>query len=231
MNTTDQPDGILAGTQGIYITPSEVIEYLYCPRFIYYMNCLCIPQHEEQRYKVMKGRELHDEKKNINKTYLLKKLKCVDKDIDVYMSSDNYHLKGVVDEVLFLADGTLAPLDYKFAEYRETLFKTHKYQSVLYALLIKENYQPGKVVLTGKKTDSDPPDNAFRAGNIEVKKGFVCYTRSKNLIKEIKYSEKDFKMATNAISEILNIIQSGYYPRKTKYLSKCIDCCYRNICV
>ncbi|MFQ5963443.1 MAG: CRISPR-associated protein Cas4 [Candidatus Scalinduaceae bacterium] len=202
-----------AETQGIYVTPSEVIEYLYCPRFIYFMNCLCIPQHEEQRYKVIKGRELHDERKNINKSYLRKKLKCVEKDIDVYMSSDKYHLKGVVDEVLYLEDGTLAPLDYKFAEYRETLFKTHKYQSVLYAILIKENY---------KKNGSD---------NIEVKKGFVCYTRSKNLIKEIKYSEKDFKMATNAISETLNIIQSGHYPKKTRYLSKCIDCCYRNICV
>jgi CRISPR-associated exonuclease Cas4 len=195
-----------------------------------------------------------------------KKIKCVDKDIDVYMSSDKYHLKGVVDEVLFLEDGTLAPLDYKFAEYRDTLFKTHKYQSVLYAILIKENY---------KKEGSEPPDpseregragNAVREGNIEVnpvgishgklnavrkgrsyldssstfphtghsygvKKGYVCYTRSKNLIKEIKYSEKDFKMATNTTSEILNIIQYGYYPKKTKSLSKCIDCCYRNICV
>ena len=225
MNTTDQPDGILAGTQGIYITPSEVIEYLYCPRFIYFMNCLCIPQHKEQRYKVMKGRELHDEKKNINKAYVRKRLNCIGKDLDVYMSSDKYHLKGVVDEVLFLEDGTLSPLDYKFAEYKEKLFKTHKYQSVLYALLIKENYQPDPSERQGRA------GNAFRAGNIEVKKGFVCYTRSKNLIKEIKYSEKDFKMATNTISEILNIIQSGYYPRKTKYLSKCIDCCYRNICV
>lgn len=214
-----------AETQGIYITPSEVIEYLYCPRFIYYMNCLCIPQHEEQRYKVMKGRDLHDEKKNINKAYLRGKLKCVGKDIDVYMSSDKYHLKGVVDEVLFLEDGTFSPLDYKFAEYREKLFKTHKYQSVLYALLIKENYLPDYVFQAGRA------DNAFRAGNVEVKKGFVCYTRSKNLIKEIKYSEKDFKMAINIISEILDIIQSGYYPKKTRNSAKCIDCCYRNICV
>jgi CRISPR-associated exonuclease Cas4 len=257
-----------AGTQGIYITPSEVIEYLYCPRFIYYMNCLCIPQHEEQRYKVIKGRELHEEKKNINKAYVRKKLKCVDKDIDVYMSSDKYHLKGVVDEVLYLEDGTLSPLDYKFAEYREKLFKTHKYQSVLYALLIKENYQPNPSSPVPERAGERQglADNAFRAGNIEVnpvgvshgelnavrkdgsylvssstfshtghsygvKKGFVCYTRSRNLIKEIKYSEKDFETAINTISEILKIIQSGHYPKKTKYLSKCIDCCYRNICV
>ena len=52
---------------GVYITPSEVIEYLYCPRFIYFMNCLSIPQHEEQRYKVLMGREIHEKKSKINK--------------------------------------------------------------------------------------------------------------------------------------------------------------------
>lgn len=170
----------------------------------------------------MKGRELHEERKKINSAYLRKRVKCIGKDLDVYMSSDKYHLKGVVDEVLFLEDGTLSPLDYKFAEYKETLFKTHKYQSVLYALLIKENYQPNDNVFAGKKIETY---------KVEVKKGFVCYTRSKNLIKEVGYNEKDFVRATNAISEILNIIQSGYYPKKTRCLSKCIDCCYRNICV
>lgn len=214
MNTTE--------TQGIYVTPSEVIEYLYCPRFIYFMNCLCIPQHEEQRYKVLKGRELHDERKKINKEYLRKKLCCVNKDIDVYMSSDKLCLKGVVDEVLFLEDGTLAPLDYKFAEYKDNTFKTHKYQSVLYAMLIMENYRAEDLVTANKIKAID---------KIEVKKGFICYTRSKNLIKEIKYDNKDFEKAKSIILDILNIIHNNYFPKKTKYLSKCIDCCYRNICV
>ncbi len=127
--------------EGTYITPSEVIEYLYCPRFIYFMNCLSIPQHEEQRYKVLAGREIHEKKAKINKDYLRKKLNCNKREINVYLASDKYHLKGVIDEVLFLEDGTAAPLDYKFAEYKERLFHTHKVQSILYAILIKENYQ------------------------------------------------------------------------------------------
>ena len=64
-----------------------------------------------------------------------------------------------------------------------------------------------------------------------MRRGFVCYTRSKNLVKEIPYREKDFRVALETIDEILKIIQSGYYPKGTKYLSKCIDCCYKNICV
>lgn len=193
--------------EGVYITPSEIIEYLYCPRFIYFMNCLSIPQHEEQRYKVLAGREIHEKKAKINKDYLRKKLNCNKREISVYLASDKYHLKGVIDEVLFLEDGTAAPLDYKFAEYKERLFRTHKVQSTLYAILIKENYQ------------------------IEVNRGYICYTRSKNLIKIIDFKERSFRRAIEIIDEVLKIIQTGYYPKGIKYPSKCIDCCYKNICV
>jgi len=193
--------------EGVYITPSEVIEYLYCPKFIYFMNCLSIPQHEEQRYKVLAGREIHGKKAKINKDYLRKKLNCNKREINIYLASDKYHLKGVIDEVLFLKDGTAAPLDYKFAKHKERLFRTHKVQSTLYAILIKENYQ------------------------IEVNRGYICYTRSKNLIKTIDFKESNFRKAVETIDKVLKIIQTGYYPNGTKYISKCIDCCYKNICV
>jgi len=191
----------------IFITPSEVIEYLYCPRFIYYMNCLNIPQHEDARYKVMKGREIHEEKSKINKEYLRKKLGCVAKDISVYLTSSVLHLRGEVDEVLSLSDGTLSPLDYKFAEYKDWVFQTHKYQSALYALLIMENY-------------GEP-----------VKKGYICYVRSNNLMKEIPFCNIDFERAKNLVNEIFKIISKGYYPKKASSLAHCIDCCYKNICV
>ena len=57
--------------KSISITPSEVMEYLYCPRFIYFMLVLQIPQKEEQRYKVQRGRKAHDRKTKINKKYFL----------------------------------------------------------------------------------------------------------------------------------------------------------------
>ena len=197
----------VAETQGIFITPSELIEYLYCPRFIYFMNCLNIPQHEEQRYKVLKGRQVHEEKKRLNPDYARKRLSCVSRDIDVYMSSERLHIKGKVDEVLHLADGTLAPMDYKYAEYKEAVYKTHKFQSVLYAMLIRETYKK------------------------EVGKGYVCYIRSKNKIVEMLYTLKDFEKARGMIEDMLSIIQRGYFPKKTSSRIRCIDCCYRNICV
>lgn len=188
------------------ITPSEVIEHLYCPRFTYFMNCLNIPQHEELRYKVLKGRKLHEERESENRDYLRKKLGCVDKELSVYIASRKLGVRGVIDEVLYLSDGTMAPLDYKYTEYSDYTFETHKIQSILYALLIMENYHK------------------------DVKKGFICYMKNGNKVKEIIYADRDFSYAREVVGEIFSVILKGYYPKKTKWQNRCIDCCYRNIC-
>lgn len=190
-----------------YISPSLLMEYLYCPRFIYFMNCLCISQREEKRKKVLIGRELHNERSKTNIDYLRKRIGCVGKEINVYLSSQELKIHGEVDEVLTLNDGTMAPLDYKFSEYRDFTFKTHKYQSIFYGLLIKENYKK------------------------EVKKGFICYARSKNLLKEIQIKENDFEELKKFIKEIINIRLKSFFPKGTKNKAKCIDCTYKNICI
>ncbi|MGD0079677.1 MAG: CRISPR-associated protein Cas4 [Methanoregula sp.] len=188
------------------ITISDVLEYLFCPRFIYYMHCLDIPQHEEKRFKVMKGREVHEEKMIANPEYLRKKLGAVKKEINVFIASKQHHIKGIVDEVLFLDDGTAAPFEYKFAEFKDTIFQTYKYQLVLHAIMIRENYQ------------------------MDVKRGFICFTRSNNHIETVEFSDEDFERGLEIIHEILEIIDKGFYPNKGKYKNKCIDCCYAPIC-
>ena len=136
-----------------------------------------------------------------------KRLRCTRKEISVYLTSHKYHFKGEVDEVLFLEDGTAAPLDYKYAEFKNTIYKTHKYQAALYGILIMEHF------------------------GVDVKKGFVCYTRSNNYVVEIDFRQKDFEMAKQIVREILMIIQRGYYPEGTKQKARCVDCTYKNICV
>lgn len=190
-----------------FIVVSDVIEYNFCPRFIYFMYCLDLPQHEEKRYKVRKGREIHKIREKTNKEYLRRKLNVVRKEVDVLLVSRKNHYKGLVDEILFFDEGTAAPMDYKFAEYREKTFRTHRYQSVLYGELIRENY------------------------DVDVQRGYVCYTRSNNRVKEIMFRDRDLKKALDMVDNTLRIIQTGFYPKKTKYSMKCVDCCYRNICV
>ncbi|WP_214083750.1 CRISPR-associated protein Cas4 [Methanothrix sp.] len=190
----------------MFIIVSDVLEYLFCPRFIFFIHCLGIPQREERRYKVLKGRELHRAREKTNREYVRKRLNCVRKEIAVYLTSHKYHFKGEVDEVLFLDDGTAAPMDYKYAEFKGTVYRTHKYQSVLYGLLIKEHF------------------------GVDVKRGFVCYTRSNNYVAEIEIRQRDYERVKEIVREILMTIQRGYYPDGTKQKARCVDCTYRNIC-
>jgi CRISPR-associated exonuclease Cas4 len=196
-----------APEQEIFVTVSDALEYLFCPRFIFFERCLMIPEHQEKRYKVLKGRELHEFREKVNRDYVRKKLHCVRKEISVYLTSHKHHFKGEVDEVLFLEDGTAAPLDYKFAEFKNTIYRTHKYQAALYGILIMEHF------------------------GMDVKRGFVCYTRSNNYVAEIGFKQKDYEKAKEIVREILMIIQRGYYPDGTKQKARCVDCTYRNICV
>ncbi len=139
--------------------------------------------------------------------YKRKKLEVIDKKIEEELFSIKYRINGKIDEILFFKDGSASPLDYKYAEYKNKIFKTYKIQSVLYAMLIMDNY------------------------NIKSDKGYLVYTRSKNHIEEISYSEKDFINTEKILQNIIKIIQLNYYPRKTKVYSRCFDCCYRNICI
>ncbi len=186
------------------LTPSHIIEYLFCPRFTYFEYVLNIPEYEERLFKVQKGREIHEKKASENIEYLRKRIGVRNKYINQYLT--NEYLRGEVDEILELNDGTMAPLDFKFAEYKDKIYETYKTQLFCYALLIEENY--------GKKVD----------------KGFLIYTRSKNKLIEIEISKKDKQRVKEVIIEIYNIINNNFYPKATKYKKKCLSCTYKNIC-
>ncbi len=186
------------------LTPSHIIEYLYCPRFTYYEYVLAIPQYEEKNYKVQRGRELHDRKLEENKDYLRRRIGAVEKHLDQYLTNDL--LRGRVDEVLTLSDGTMTPLDYKFAEWKDKVYETYQTQLFCYAWLIEENF--------GKP----------------VTKGYLVYTRSKNKLVEVEISTESKLMVKQAAKAIFDIINDNKFPKATKYKKRCQGCTYRNIC-
>ncbi|MCH8487667.1 MAG: CRISPR-associated protein Cas4 [Candidatus Cyclonatronum sp.] len=187
------------------VTPSEIIQYLYCPRFTFFELVLGIPQSEEKYYKAMKGRHLHETKTRINKNYLRQKLGVTAKYQEQYLT--NNLLRGKVDEVLELTDGTMAPLDYKFAEYKDKVYNTYKTQLACYAWLIEHNF--------GKP----------------VRKGYLVYTRSNNKVIEVPISHEEVAEVKKAATAIISIITNNFFPKATTYKKRCLDCTYRNICI
>ncbi len=188
------------------ITPTEILEYYFCPRFIYFMDVLKIPQYEERRFKVRKGREEHEKRKARNKDYLWKKIEVVDRMSDVPLESEKYRLRGIVDEVVTLADGTMAPIDYKFTLPEKT-YKSHKMQIYVYCLLIEELF--------------DKP----------VKRGYIFYVRNGFVQKEVLYGQKERKRVIDSVKKIFEILEREKIPEKTKNKLECADCTYKNICV
>ncbi|GAB4008524.1 CRISPR-associated protein Cas4 [Spirosoma migulaei] len=192
------------------LTPSHIIEYLFCPRFTYFEYVLAIPQYEEKNYKVMRGRNLHDERLERNKEYLRKRLgrpgaPVTEKHMDQYLT--NELMRGVIDEVLGFGDGTMAPLDYKFAEYKDKVYDTYRTQLYCYAWLIEANF--------GRPVD----------------RGYLVYTRSNNRVIKVPITEDDKAEVKRAAEAIFTIIERNFYPKATKAKARCVTCTYRNICI
>ena len=185
--------------------PSQIIEYLYCPRYTYYEYVLRIPQYEDKFYKVNRGREVHNEKLERNKEYLRKKIGVEEKWLDQYLGIDG--LRGKVDEVLKLNDGTYTPLDYKFAEWKDRVYETYKQQLYCYAILIEEVY----------------------GGKVE--KGFLVYTRSKHKLVEVNIGQNAKSEIRKSMDKMLEVIQGNKFPRATRVKKRCVNCTYRNICI
>lgn len=191
----------------IPLTVTHVLEHLYCPRFTYFEYVLAVPERQQFRPLVLHGRQAHQERRRINPNYLRKKLGVVARAFDVPLASASLGVRGNVDEVLTLADGTMAPFDYKFAPAPKQVYHNHKVQSALYGLLIRETFQK------------------------PVRSGFLCFIRSNHRIVTLEHTEQDYDEARQIVADVLDVIHTGRFPQATPWKARCRDCCYRNICI
>ena len=190
----------------LLLTPSDVLEHLFCGRVTSFERHLALPEFQERREKVRRGRSLHEAREATNRAYLRKRLGVRDKHIDVSLASPQHYLRGRLDEVLFFEDGTAGPLDYKFAKDPGRVYASLRMQSAIYALLIHVNY------------------------GLPVRRGYLVYTRSRNRVVELTYGPEDFQKIGRVVREILAVVQRAKLPRRAPE-GRCVDCCYRPICV
>lgn len=201
------PGAPAAEPAAVPLTVTHLLEHLFCPRFTYFEYVLGVPERQGRRPLVLKGRAVHEERRRTNPTYLRKKLGVTARAFDVPLASIRLGVRGSVDEVLTLADGSMAPFDYKFAETPAEVYHNQKMQSALYGLLIRETF------------------------GVPVRRGFLCFVRSKHKIVELEHTEDDYAAVEQVLAEILAVIQTGVFPCGTTWKARCRDCCYRNICI
>lgn len=188
------------------MTGTDLLEYAFCPRFIYYENFLEIPEHQERRYKVLRGREIHEEKQRLNRDYLRRKIGCTGRKIGLRLHAADGLYSGEVDEILFLDDGSAAPLDYKWAEWKGRVFDTHRLQLAFYAELIRQNF------------------------NQPVHQAFLVYVQSKNRLITLPLGLEEQHELASTMETIHRIRTQGWYPPPASTAKRCSDCCYRLVC-
>ncbi len=193
-------------TLSMAITATDLVEYSFCPRFLFFERFLSIQEYQEKRYKVQKGRDVHRQRQKTNPKYLRRKVACKQRSLAVRLYAEGGLMSGEVDEVLFLQDGSAAPLDYKWAEWKGAVFQTHRLQLAFYSRLIEENYQQ------------------------PVHFGLLVYVRSKHKLVKVPLLPEHYKQLESAMLAIQEICIHGYFPAPTTTPRACADCCYKNAC-
>ena len=193
----------------------EVIDYIYCPRIIYYEKTLKISESKMEAFKEEEKKRL-EEKGMINRRWVWDRLKLrkqsinnleqwTNKEFNKELYSQKYHFYGKLDEILYLDEGTIVPLYYHNSKYTAREDEQYKNLMTLFSMLIEENYQ------------------------IECQKGYILFLNDSSL-KKIECTTKDFENIKQYIAKTLELIETEKYPLEAEGGTKCRDCYYKKIC-
>ena len=193
----------------------EVIDYIYCPRIIYYEKTLKISGNKMKVFKEEEKKRLEG-KGMINRRWIWDRLKLrkqsinnleqwTNKEFSKELYSQKYHFHGKLDEILYLEEGTIVLLYYHNSKYTAREDNQYKNLMTLFFMLIEENY------------------------NINSQKGYILFLNGHSL-KKIECTNKNFESMKQYINETLNLIETEKYPLEAEGGTKCRDCYYKKIC-
>lgn len=187
-----------------YLTATDLMNYLYDPRIIYFVHVLRISQ--ATTTKELAGREKYEEfRKKSQRNKIIKELPYLPKLYNVYLASQKYSFATKIDCVTINSVKKEAyPIQVKYSVKPEILYRTQKFQIIMEAMLIEE-----------------------RLG-YKVPYGFVKFLKSGDFVK-VWINEKLKQELLQIFGEIERIIREEKLPKPTPHKKKIIDSCYRNI--
>ncbi len=201
------------GEENIGISIFKIMDYIFCPRVVYYEEILGISGNKESDFKE-KEEARRKTISGLNKKWIWERLKLKKEmgsfydsvKYDVLLSSPKNNFHGVIDEVLILNDETIVPLHFINSKYDGRIYESYKYQMAMYSMLIEENF------------------------NIESKLGYILFSVGLSKLMKITYTSEDFRKLEDYAKKVLEIIKFGKYPIESEGGTKCRDCYYKKIC-
>ncbi len=186
------------------LTVTDVRQYLYCPRVVYYTYCMPVKRPTTVTYKMIEGQKQHEEAADRERRRSLRAygLKEGERLFQVRLRSLRLGLSGRLDMVI-ITSREVIPVEHKFSSRRVS--SNHLYQLAAYALLVEERWHR------------------------PVRRGFVYFIPAKHA-EEIAITANRRTRTTRALYEIRQMIASESMPTPTRYRGRCTDCEFRRFC-
>ena len=186
----------------IQLRVSDIKQYFYCPRIIYYTYCLPVPRPVTHPMQV--GAVEHEalsvfERRRSLRRYGLHK---GERRFHVSFQAPSLGLTGVLDMLVITPERSF-PVEFKYTDQR--LNMNVKCQLVAYAMIAEE--------CLGKP----------------VEYGFV-YRVLKQNITVIPVSSELHQRVSNALDEVRSLIQQERMPDPPRQRGKCVECEFRRYC-
>ena len=189
-------------TQTITLTVSDVKQYVYCPRVVYFSYFL--PVRRPTTYKMEEGKLEHEHIAELEQRRSLKAYGLFDgeRQFNVNLYSKRLELTGKLDMVITTASEVI-PVDFKNTG--GTAGLNHKYQLTAYALLVEDQWQR------------------------PVRRGFIYLVPQKKA-QEITITPGMRLFVKESLARIRDMMEREAMPHTTRHRARCIDCEFRNFC-
>ncbi|AGB40914.1 CRISPR-associated protein Cas4 [Halobacteroides halobius DSM 5150] len=184
------------------ITVTDIKQYIYCQRIIYFTYCM--PLQRKKTYKMKFGKEQHQRSEELEPRRTLQRygLEEGEKKFGVDLVSQRLGLRGKMD-LLVVDDDNYIPIELKYSTRKPGLH--HKYQLAAYCLLTEDKYQTS------------------------IRKGVIHLIPKKETF-EVEITANLRRKVKQVIKEIKELISLEQMPAPVKAKGKCRDCEYRNFC-
>ncbi len=187
----------------ISLRVSDIKQYIYCPRILYYYYAMPVPRRVTR--KMQYGAIEHMEIQRLEKRRGFKAYGVLEgeRTFQVLLESERLGLHGILDMMITTSKGEVYPVDFKHSINKKGLHQ--KYQLAAYAMLLEEKYHR------------------------PVRYGFIYLIPAKSAVMvEITASMRDhIKKTLNAIRAIA---KSEKIPGYVRSKQRCTDCEFRNYC-
>jgi CRISPR-associated exonuclease Cas4 len=196
------PEEVRGGGPTLPLKVSDIKQFAYCPRIVYYTYVL--PVEKASTYKMDVGREEHAslESKESRRTLRRYGLHEGERRFRVGLQSPRLGLTGVLD-LLIVTEGKHYPVEFKDAAGGEALH--HRYQLGAYCLLVED---------------------VFRT---TVRSGFL-YMISENRVVPVPLTTNLRRRVIEHIVRIRDMVTAEKMPPATRRKAKCRVCEFKNYC-